>query len=60
MLRPTIYLPTPLLERLRRANSTRTAVREDEAPARPMPDRGGPAAEPDEPDERDAACEAVA
>ena len=57
MLRPTIYLPTPLLERLRRANPTRTAVREDEAPARPMPDRDGPAAEPAE---RDAACEAVA
>ena len=56
MLRPTIYLPTPLLERLRRAEVTRTVVREDE-PARSLPDRSGPAVEPAE---RDAACEAVA
>jgi hypothetical protein len=57
MLRPTIYLPTPLLERLRRTDATRTTVREDEAPARSTTDRAGPVVEPAE---RGAACEAVA
>ena len=61
MLRPTIYLPTPLLERLRRTEATRTTVREDEAPARSMVDRDGPpSGEMVEPAEPGAACEAFA
>jgi hypothetical protein len=57
MLRPTIYLPTPLLERLRRTDATRAAARPGDEPVRPKPDRTGPAVEPAE---RGAACSAVA